>query len=108
MAGKGGECIAPTRFCGVGAWRVRRNSAVFIRNRDHGSEDAVDFPGIGGDGYFDYRRCNPFGLLDREFSQNTVRLRVGPAGDIVANSEKDGLNCLYSRFVFGAQNISCG
>jgi hypothetical protein len=27
---------------------------------------------------------------------NTVRLPVGPAGDIAANSEKDGLNYLYS------------
>ena len=27
---------------------------------------------------------------------NTVRLPVGLAGDVVANSEKDGLNYLYS------------
>ena len=26
-------------FGGVGAWRVRSNSAVFLRNRDHGSEE---------------------------------------------------------------------
>ena len=26
---QGGECIVPTRFGGVGAWRARRNSAVF-------------------------------------------------------------------------------
>ena len=52
MTGKGGECIAHTRFGGVGAWRARRNSAVFLRSRDRGSEDAVVFPGIGGDGYF--------------------------------------------------------
>ena len=50
---QGGECIAPTRFGGVGAWRVRRNSVVFLRSRDRGSEDAVVFPEIGGDGYFD-------------------------------------------------------
>ena len=27
-------------------------------NRDHGSEDAVVFPRIGGDGYFDHRGFN--------------------------------------------------
>ena len=36
-------------FGGVGAWRVRRNSAVFLRSRVRGSEDAVVFPGIGAD-----------------------------------------------------------
>ena len=44
-----------TRLGGVGAWRVRSNSAVFLRSRDRGSEDAVVFPRIGGDGYFDHR-----------------------------------------------------
>jgi len=29
------------------------------------------------------------------FLANTVRLPACPAGDIVANSEKDGLNCRY-------------
>ena len=43
----------PTRFGGVGAWRAHRNYAVFLRSRDRGSEDAVVFPGIGDDGYFD-------------------------------------------------------
>jgi hypothetical protein len=42
-----------TRFGGVGAWRVRRNSAVFLRSRDRGSGDAVVFSEIGDDGYFD-------------------------------------------------------
>ena len=45
----------PTRFGGVGAWRVRSHSAVFLRSRDRGSEDAVVFPGIGGDGFFFYK-----------------------------------------------------
>jgi hypothetical protein len=48
-----GECIAPTRFCGVGAWRVRSNSAVFLRSSDRSCEDAVVFSGISDDGYFD-------------------------------------------------------
>ena len=52
-AEQGGECIAPTRFGGVGAWRVLSNSAVFLRSRDRGSEDAVVFAEIDGDGYFD-------------------------------------------------------
>ena len=43
------RAIVPTRFCGVGAWRVRSNSAVFLRSRDRGSEDAVVFPEIGVD-----------------------------------------------------------
>ena len=43
----------PTRFCSDGAWRARGNSAVFLRSRDHGSEDAVIFSEIGDDGYFD-------------------------------------------------------
>ena len=43
-----------TRFGGVGAWRVRSHSAVFLRSRDRGSGDAVVFPGIGRGGYFDY------------------------------------------------------
>ena len=59
MAGKGGECIAPTRFGGVGAWRVRSNSAVFLRSRDRGSEDAVVFAEIGEDGYFEHTGGSP-------------------------------------------------
>ena len=47
------RAIVPGRFGGVGAWRVRSNSAVFLRSRDRGSEDAVVFPEIGGDGFFD-------------------------------------------------------
>ena len=43
----------PTRFGGVGAGTSRRNSAVFLRGRDRGSEDAVVFLEIGGDGCFD-------------------------------------------------------
>ena len=31
----------PARFGGVGAWLARRNSAVFLRSRDRGCEDAV-------------------------------------------------------------------
>ena len=54
--GKGGvfqrSAIVSARFGGVGAWRVRRNS-VFSSNQDRGYEDAVVFPGIGGDRYFD-------------------------------------------------------
>ena len=42
-----------TRFGGVGAWRVRSNSAVFLRGRDRGCEDAVVFSEIDGDGYLD-------------------------------------------------------
>ena len=52
-AGQGGvlhrRAIVPTRFGGVGAWRKRSNSAVFLRSRDRGSEDAVVFPEIGMD-----------------------------------------------------------
>ena len=59
MAGKGGvvigAAIVPARFCGVGAWRVRSNSAIFLRSRDRGSEDAFIFSEIGDDGYFGYR-----------------------------------------------------
>ena len=43
----------PARFGGVGAWRVRSNFPVFLRSRDRGSEDAVFFAEIGGNGYFD-------------------------------------------------------
>ena len=43
-----------TRFGGIGAWRVCRNSAVFLRSRDRGNEDVVVFTEIGGDGYFDH------------------------------------------------------
>ena len=53
--GREGRAIVPTRFGGVGAGTSRRNSAVFLCSRDRGSEDAVVFPGIGEDGYFDYR-----------------------------------------------------
>ena len=41
-------------FGGVGAWRVRSNSAVFLRGRDRGNEGVVVFPELGEDGYFDY------------------------------------------------------
>jgi len=50
-AGKGGMS---TRFGGVGAWLARSNSVVFLRSRDRGSDAAVVFPRIDGDGYFDY------------------------------------------------------
>ena len=40
-------------FGGVGAWHARRNSAVFLRSRDRGWDDAVVFSKIGEDGYFD-------------------------------------------------------
>ena len=49
VAGQGG---VSARFGGVGAWLARRNSAVFLRSRERGSEDAVVFLVIGGDGYF--------------------------------------------------------
>jgi len=52
VAGKGD---VPPRSGGVGAWRVRSNSAVFLHIRDYGSGDAVVFAEIGGDGYFDFR-----------------------------------------------------
>ena len=35
--------VLPDRFGGVGAWHARRNSAVFLRSRDRGCEDAVVF-----------------------------------------------------------------
>ena len=35
--------VLPDRFGGVGAWHARRNSAVFLRSRDRGCEDAVFF-----------------------------------------------------------------
>ena len=113
----------PIRFGGVGAWRVRRNS-VFSSNQDRVYEDPVVFSGVSGDGFFDHAgraqrfilrsvrgwRFNASGILDREFSQNTVRLPACPAGDIVANSEKDGLNCLYSRVSLrqGAESTPAG
>ena len=61
MAGKGGvvigAAIVPARFCGVGAWRARINSAVFWSARPtigiHGNSNAVVFSGIGVDEYFD-------------------------------------------------------
>ena len=57
--GRAGRAIAPARFGGVGAWRVRGNSAVFLRSRERGIEDAVVFPGISSDGYFGYRASTP-------------------------------------------------
>ncbi len=52
---RGRASIVPTRFGGVGAWHARRNPAVFLRSRDRGSGDAVVFPEIGEDGYFDHK-----------------------------------------------------
>ena len=40
--------------------------------------------------------ARPLKIIYGEFSQNTVRLPACPAGDIVANSEKDSLNYLYA------------
>jgi len=45
----------PTRFGGVSAWLARSNSAVFLRSSDRGSEDAVVFSEIGGDGFFEHK-----------------------------------------------------
>ena len=64
----------PARFCGVGAWRVRRNSAVFLRSRDRGSGDAVVFAGIRGDGYFEYRDLTRMGTALQSLG---VHLRQG-------------------------------
>ena len=33
----------------------------------HGKSNAVVFPEISTDGYFDYRRCNSYGLSDRGY-----------------------------------------
>ena len=50
--------IAPTRFGGVGAWRVRSNSAVFWSAQPtigiHGNSNAVVFPEISVDWFFDH------------------------------------------------------
>jgi len=37
-----------------------------------------------------------------------VRLPIGPAGDIFASSEKDGLNCLYSATAGDADQSPLG
>jgi hypothetical protein len=60
--GRGGmlhqRAIVPDRFSGVGAWHALRNSAVFWSARPtigiHGNINAVVFPGISDDGYFDH------------------------------------------------------
>ena len=74
MARKGGECIAPARFCGVGAWRVRSNFPVFLRSRDRGSGDAVVFPGICNDGYFYHKGCAA-GLMIRRGLRSRVAVK---------------------------------
>ena len=43
------RAIVSDRFGGVGAWRARRNSAVFLRGWDRGCDAAVVFPGISVD-----------------------------------------------------------
>ena len=59
VVGQGGvlqrRAIVPARFGVVGVWLVHGNSAVFLRRRDRGSEDAVVFPGIGDEEYFDQK-----------------------------------------------------
>ena len=66
--------IVPDRFCGVGAWFARSNSAVFLRDRDRGCEDVVDFPGIGGDGYFNQKGFTRTGTAAQSLG---VHLRQG-------------------------------
>ena len=70
-----------TRLGGVGAWRVRSNSAVFLVNRDSGCEDAVVFSEIGEDEYFDHRGADVHALrntskqmlaIDRVFHRREV------------------------------------
>ena len=63
-----------TRFGGFGEWRVRSNSAVFLRSRDRGSEDAVVFPGISGDGYFDHKG-GATGLMIRRGPRSRVAVK---------------------------------
>ena len=70
MAGKGGECIVPDRFGGVGAWRARRNSAVFCWSVRptigiNSNSNAVVFPEIGTDGFFDHTSKAMEALSDR-------------------------------------------
>ena len=59
------------RFCGVGAWLARSNSAVFLR----GSEDAVVFPEGGGDGYFDHNG-GATGLMIRRGPRSRVAVKL--------------------------------
>ena len=68
----------PTRFGGVGAWRARRNSAVFLRSRDHGSEDAVVFSAICDDGYFGciWVAIPPVNLTGIPYSMRTPDLEM--------------------------------
>ena len=76
-----GRGAVPTRFGGVGVWRVYRNSAVFLRSWDRGYDDAVVFPEIGEDGYFDHRGADVHALrntskqmlaVDRVFHRREV------------------------------------
>ena len=60
-------------FGGVGAWRVSSNSAVFLRSRDRGSEDAVIFSETGDDGYFDQTGLHEIGLVSRVCKIPVVR-----------------------------------
>ena len=64
----------PAHFGGVGAWRARSNSAVFLRSRDRGSEDAVVFLEIGGDGFFDPKGFTRMGTAAQSLG---VHLRQG-------------------------------
>jgi hypothetical protein len=66
VAGQGGvlhrRAIVPARLDGVGACPARINSPVFLLtsltyNRDRGNKNAVVFPEIGADRFFDSKGC---------------------------------------------------
>jgi len=59
-----------TRFDSVGAWHARRNSAVFCSSVRptigiNGNSNAVVFPEIGTDGFFDHTSKALEALTDR-------------------------------------------
>ena len=76
MAGQGEHCAHLFLRC----WRVAcaQKFRCFLRSRDRGSEDAVVFAEIGGDGYFGHKTLQPFAALIARGEPAVIRPAPAP------------------------------
>ena len=90
--------VVSSRFCLVGASRVPSNFAVFLRSRDRSCEDAVVFPGIGGDGVFGHKRSF-MGASSRTSPRSGSLLLSSRNATIAIGGSKKWASCHLSKSV---------
>ena len=58
-----------------------------------------------GEAWLGFMFSTPFEIIYGEFSENIAGLPVGPAGDIVADSQKRRLNLLFAFHLLGTHGF---